>query len=59
MVVRLLASVATGLSDTAQAIASNHALIATADVANWLNVLQSMEARLAKLVEHEERKNAH
>lgn len=59
VVVRLLASVAIGLSDTAQAIANNHALIATAEVANWLSVLQSMEARLAQLVEHEERKNAH
>lgn len=59
VVVRLLASVATGLSDTAQAIASNDALIAAADVANWLSFLQSMEVRLAQLVEQEERKNAH
>ena len=59
VVVRLLASVATGLSDTAQAIASNDALIAAADVANWLSVLQSMEVRLAQLIEHEDRKNAH
>jgi len=59
VVVRLLASVANGLRQTADAIAANGAMVAAADVANWLAALQSMDARLAQLIEHEERKNAH
>jgi len=59
VVVRLLASVANGLRHTAESIGRNDALVATADVANWLLVLQTMDDRLAQLIEHEERKNAH
>lgn len=59
VVVRLLASVANGLGQTAQAIADHGATADAAAAANWLGALQSMDARLAHLIEHEERKNAH
>lgn len=59
VVVRLLASVANGLRQTAEAIAGNGAMVAAADVVNCLAALRTMEARLAQLIEHEERKNAH
>ena len=59
VVVRLLASVANGLRQTADAIAGNDAMVADVDVAQLLGALQSMAARLAFLNEYEAHKNAH
>ena len=59
VVVHLLASVANGLLQTAEAIAGNHKMVAPADVANLLFVLQTMDDRLGQLMEHEDRKSAH
>ena len=59
VVVHLLVSVANGLRQTAEAIAGNHKMVVSADVANLLVVLQTMDDRLVQLMEHEDRKNAH
>lgn len=59
VVVRLLASVANGLCQTADAITAKASRFDDADAAHLLGVLQAIDARLEYLNEHEARKNAH
>ena len=59
VVVRLLASVANGLCQTADAITANASRFDADDAAHLLGVLQAINARLVYLNEYEVRKNAY
>lgn len=59
VVVRLLASVANGLTQIAKAVQTTHVQLSDNRSIEMLGMLEAMSARLDTLINHEDRKGAH